>query len=115
MALNNDLREIFKPLAEEIEERNARLSREDFIDCSLRLYKKLTPTQRNYLIEAGKVNIRRPEEEHFSFKPEISQKTQELAKAVRPQGQKIEDLLLDKHYARGSRFTDRLNSRYEDE
>lgn len=45
----------------------------------------------------------------------ISLRSQELAKAVRPQVEKIEDLLLNKDYARGTRFTDRINNRYIEE
>ena len=112
-ALNTELRNIFKPLIDEIEEKNVRLNREEFIDCSLRLYKRLTPTQRGFLIETGKVSIRRAEDESYSFRPSISLRSQELAKAVRPQAEKIEDLLLSKEYSRGTRFTDRINNRYD--
>ena len=113
-ALNTELRNIFKPLIDEIEYKNVRLNREEFIDCSLRLYKRLTPTQRGFLIETGKVSIRKAEEESYSFKPLISLRSQELAKAVRPPVEKIEDLLLNKGYSRGTRFTDRINNRYID-
>ena len=88
-ALNTELRSIFKPLIDEIEDKNFRLNREEFIDCSLRLYKRLTPTQRGFLIETGKVSTRKVEEESYSFRPMISLRSQELAKASKNRGKSL--------------------------
>lgn len=99
-ALNRDLKEFFEPLVAEIKEKQASLDRENFIECALHLYKRLTPTQRNFLIEAGKVVDRSPQAENYTFSPTISQKSQELAKAVLPQGARVHERLQSREYSR---------------
>lgn len=98
--LNQELRNVFLPLIEEMRDTDVRLSKEDFIECSLQLYKKLTPTQRNALLEAGRVHDRTPREEKYSFSPFVSQKSKEMAELVRPQAETVEERLLSGKYAK---------------
>ncbi|CAI2386175.1 unnamed protein product [Moneuplotes crassus] len=98
--LNQELKEFFEPLIEEIKESNVSLSKEDFIECSLQLYKKLNPTQRSALINAGRVKDRIPREEEYAFTPYVSQRSSELAVSIRPEGDTVEDRLLSGGYAK---------------
>ena len=102
-SLNANLRDFFHPLIVEIHEKGIRLGREDFIESSLKLYEKLTPTQRNSLIEAGKITDRSSQDEDYSFRPSISERSEELARHVRPSVEHIEDLLLDQEYGKRSK------------
>lgn len=63
----------------------------------------MTPTQRSALIEAGRVHDRSPQEEQYSFSPNISQRSQDLARAVRPPAATVEDRLLSRDYSREDR------------
>jgi hypothetical protein len=99
-ALNSDLKDFFKPLINEIKDKNVPLSKEKFVKASLDLYKYLTPTQRNALLEAGRVHDRTPKEEEFPFSPSISLKSQELARAVRPKVYSVHDLLNSPDYSK---------------
>lgn len=78
-SLNSDLKEFFAPLFAEMEERDMTLDKETFIDSSLRLYQKLTPTHRSKLLEAGRIRDRSAKEEDYSYSPSISQKSKQLA------------------------------------
>ena len=99
-ALNTDLKDFFKPLINEIKDRNVSLSKEEFVKASLDLYKYLTPTQRNALLEAGRMHDRTPKEEEYPFSPSISMKSQELARAVRPKVYSVHDLLNSPEYSK---------------
>jgi hypothetical protein len=100
--LNANLRDFFHPLIVEIHEKDVSLGKDEFIETSLKLYETLTPTQRNALIEAGKIHDRSSQEEYYPFRPSISEKSEELAKIVRPSAENIEDLLLSEEYGRRS-------------
>lgn len=102
-ALNSQLKDFFRGLMSEINESGVVLNKQDFIECSLELYRKLTPTQRNALIEAGKVQDRTPQEEVYPFSPSISLRSQQLANAVRPPAASVEERLLSREYSREGR------------
>ena len=110
--LNSELKEFFRPLIEELSGTDEKLDKEGFIDCSLQLYKKLTPTQRNNLIEAGKVHDRTPTEEYHSFSPYVSKKSTILAESVRPQADTVEDRLLSGGYAKEDKNLELVDDEY---
>ena len=96
--LNYNLREFLTPLIDEMNQKRAVLDKEQFIESSLKLYSLSTPTLRSAVVEAGKVKDRSAKEEYHPYRPSISQKSEELAKSIRPQGQNIEDILLSPYY-----------------
>jgi hypothetical protein len=93
-SLNKELKATFRPLIEDLRDSNVRLNRDDFIDCSLQLYKKMTPTERGALIGAGRVSDRTPKAEEYSFTPKISKNSNKLAMNVRLAAESVEDRLL---------------------
>jgi hypothetical protein len=105
-SLNKELKATFKPLIDDLRESNVRLNRDDFIDCSLQLYKKMTPTERSALIGAGRVSDRTPKAEEYSFTPKISKNSNKLARDVRPAAESVEHRLLSNGYYKEGRIKD---------
>jgi hypothetical protein len=105
-SLNKELKYIFRPLIEDLSETSVRLNKTDFIDCSLQLYKKMTPTERSALIDAGRVHDRTPKPEEYSFTPSISENSIKLANEFRPPAESVEDRLLNDLYYREDKSKD---------
>jgi len=61
------LLDIFTPIFSEMEEQKLRLSRQDFIDATLKLYETLSNPDKKLILEYGNKKIVKKFEKQFSF------------------------------------------------
>lgn len=69
--LSPQLREVFQPLLEELEDLGEPLDRDEFVDASLRLYQRIPQLEKTLILQFGK-RKHKHEESVYSFKPKVN-------------------------------------------
>lgn len=108
MALENldkDLIKIFFPLFSEIISTNAQLDKESFVQSWSRLYSRLSPLERNIILQYKSHLCDNMVPEERSFSPEISQRSREIASILKVDKEDVVDKLLRKHNERRDKLT----------